>query len=32
MGEILGGGGFGTVYLAGHKHWGDVAVKQFRTL
>ncbi|XP_072049656.1 uncharacterized protein [Amphiura filiformis] len=32
MGEILGSGGFGSVHLASHKHWGDVAVKQFRSL
>ncbi|XP_072051221.1 uncharacterized protein [Amphiura filiformis] len=32
LGSVLGGGGFGTVYLAGHKHWGDVAVKQFKSL
>ena len=31
-GSVLGGGGFGTVYLASHKHWGDVAVKQFKSL
>ena len=31
-GEILGSGGFGSVHLASHKHWGDVAVKQFRSL
>ena len=32
LGEILGSGGFGAVHLASHKHWGDVAVKQFRSL
>ncbi len=32
LGNVLGGGGFGTVYLASHKHWGDVAVKQFKSL
>ncbi|XP_072023881.1 uncharacterized protein [Amphiura filiformis] len=26
--EKLGTGGFGNVYLATHKHWGDVAVKK----
>ena len=29
IGKFLGGGGFGGVSMATHKHWGDVAVKQF---
>ena len=28
--KLLGGGGFGVVFLATHKHWGDVAVKQLK--
>ena len=28
LGDLLGCGGFGEVFKATHKDWGDVAVKQ----
>lgn len=30
FGKEIGSGGFGRVYLAKHKQWGDVAIKKFK--